>query len=342
MKAVVFLGENKLEIRDFTDPVPGPDEVVVRMKASGMCGSDLHHLHGPVRTGADLVIEGHEPCGVVDLVGEAVRPTEAKVGDRVMVHHYDGCRTCQFCRSGFTQYCPNARTVFGGLDGHGGHADFMKVPAHALIKLPDSLSFKTGAAISCGTGTAFGAIKRVGLSADETVAIFGQGPVGLSATMLAKAFGARVIAVDVEPSRLEMAKKFGADDVINSAEQDPVTAIRELTRNGAGADKSIECSAIASVRRQAVQAVRPWGTACMVGVFGPIELDSEELIQLRKTVVGSLTFSKNQQEECALFVAERGLDVESLFTNEFRLEEAEKAYELFDQRKIGKGVFIFN
>ncbi|MGO4248324.1 zinc-binding dehydrogenase [Paenarthrobacter sp. RAF54_2] len=342
MKAVVFLGENKLEIRDYADPVPGPDEVVIRMKASGMCGSDLHHLHGPARSGAELVIEGHEPCGVVELVGEAVRPTEAKVGDRVMVHHYDGCRTCQFCRSGFTQYCPNARTVFGGLDGHGGHADFMKVPAHALIKLPDSLSFKTGAAISCGTGTAFGAIKRVELSADETVAVFGQGPVGLSATMLAKAFGARVIAVDVEPSRLEMAKKFGADDVISSAEQDPVTAIRELTRNGAGADKSIECSANASVRRQAVQAVRPWGTACMVGVFGPIELDSQELIQLRKTVVGSLTFSKNQQEECALFVAERGLDVESLFTNEFRLEEAEKAYELFDQRKIGKGVFIFN
>lgn len=342
MKAVVFLGDNKLELRDYADPVPGPDEVVVRMKASGMCGSDLHHLHGPARTGAELVIEGHEPCGVVELVGAAVRPTEARVGDRVMVHHYDGCRTCQFCRSGFTQYCPNARTVFGGLDGHGGHADFMKVPAHALIKLPDSLSYKTGAAISCGTGTAFGAIKRVGLSADETVAVFGQGPVGLSATMLAKAFGARVIAVDVEPSRLEMAKEFGADDVINSAEHDPVTAIRELTRNGAGADKSIECSANASVRRQAVQAVRPWGTACMVGVFGPIELDSEELIQLRKTVVGSLTFSKNQQEECALFVAERELDVESLFTNEFRLDEAEKAYELFDQRKIGKGVFIFN
>jgi D-arabinose 1-dehydrogenase-like Zn-dependent alcohol dehydrogenase len=96
MKAVVFLGENKLEIRDYTDPVPGPDEVVVRMKASGMCGSDLHHLHGPVRTGPELVIEGHEPCGVVELVGEAVRPTEARVGDRVMVHHYDGCRTCQF------------------------------------------------------------------------------------------------------------------------------------------------------------------------------------------------------------------------------------------------------
>ncbi|MFT9474832.1 zinc-dependent alcohol dehydrogenase family protein [Streptomyces sp. Mo3] len=321
--------------------MPGPDEVVIRVKASGMCGSDLHHLHGPRRTGAELVIEGHEPCGVVELVGDAVRPSEATVGDRAMVHHYDGCRTCRYCRSGWTQYCPNARTVYGGLNGDGGHADFMKVPAHTLIRLPDELSFKTGAAISCGTGTAFGAIKRVGLSADETVAVFGQGPVGLSVTLLAKAFGARVIAVDVEPSRLEMAKKFGADHVIDAREQDSVVAVRALTRDG-GADKSIECSANATVRRQAVQALRQWGTACMVGVFGTIELDSEELIQLQKTVVGSLTFSKNLQEECALFVAERGLDVESLFTDEFRLDEAERAYELFDRREIGKGVFVFD
>ncbi|WP_163167709.1 zinc-binding dehydrogenase [Arthrobacter sp. Alg241-R88] len=341
MKAVVFQGESKLEIREYPDPVPGPDEVVIRMKASGMCGSDLNHLHGPVRTGAELVIEGHEPCGVVELVGDAVGPSEARIGDRVMVHHYDGCRTCQFCRSGWTQYCPNARIVYGGLNGDGGHADFMKVPAHTLIKLPDSLSFKTGAAISCGTGTAYGAIKRIDLSADQTVAIFGQGPVGLSATMLAKAFGAKVIAVDVEPSRLEMAKQFGADYVVDAQEQDPVAAVRELTR-GEGADKSIECSAIDAVRRQAVQSVRRWGTACMVGVFGRIEFDSEELIALHKTVLGSLTFSKNQQEECARFVAERRLDVESLFTNEFRLDEAENAYELFDQRKIGKGVFVFD
>jgi threonine dehydrogenase-like Zn-dependent dehydrogenase len=340
MRAVVFKGQGELDIREYPDPVPGPDEVVIRMKASGMCGSDLHHLHGPRRTGSQLVIEGHEPCGVVELVGDAVRTSEAQVGDRVMVHHYDGCRTCRYCRSGWTQYCPNARTVYGGLDGDGAHADFMKIPAHTLIALPDSLSFKTGAAISCGTGTAFGAIKRVGLSADETVAIFGQGPVGLSCTMLAKAFGARVIALDVEPSRLEMAKQFGADYIVNSREQDPVAAVRQLTRNGEGADKSIECSANATVRRHAVQALRRWGTACMVGVFGPVELDSEEIIQLQKTIVGSLTVSKNQQEECALFVAERGLDVQSLFTNEFRLEEAERAYELFDRRQIGKGVFI--
>ena len=102
----------------------------------------------------------------------------------------------------------------------------MRVAVHTLIPLPDSLSFKTGAAISCGTGTAFAAIKRVDLAADDTVAIFGQGPVGLSCTLLAKAFGARVIAVDVEPSRLSMAAHFGADHVIDGREADAVAAVR--------------------------------------------------------------------------------------------------------------------
>ena len=341
MKAVYFLGQGQLELRDVPVPVPAPDEVVIRVQASGMCGSDLNHLHEPRRSGTELVVEGHEPCGVVEAVGSAVRPSEATPGQRVMVHHYDGCRTCRHCRSGWTQYCPNGRKAYGG-NADGAHTQFMRVAVHTLIPLPDSLSFKTGAAISCGTGTAFAAIKRVDLAADDTVAIFGQGPVGLSCTLLAKAFGARVIAVDVEPSRLSMATHFGADHVIDGREEDVVAAVRAVTRHGEGADKSIECSANAAVRRQAVQAVRPWGTACMVGVFGPFELDSDELIHRHKTVVGSLTFSKNQQEECALFVAERGLDVESLFTNEFRLDEAERAYELFDQRKIGKGVFVFD
>ena len=201
MQAVVFLGEGKMELREYPDPVPGPDEVVVRMKASGMCGSDLHHLHEPKRSDDKIVIEGHEPCGIVEAIGSAVRPSEAKVGDRVMVHHYDGCRTCNRCNSGWTQFCENGKTVFGG-NGHGAHAPLMLVPAHTLIKLPDSLSFKAGAAISCGAGTAYGALKRVDLVGEDTVAIFGQGPVGLACTLMAKAMGARVIALDIEEERL--------------------------------------------------------------------------------------------------------------------------------------------
>lgn len=342
MKAVVFLGEGKLEIRDYPDPVPGPDEVVVRMKASGMCGSDLHHLHEPRRNESAIVIEGHEPCGVVEAVGSAVHPSEAKVGDRVMVHHYDGCRTCEHCRSGWTQFCENDKIVYGGLNGNGAHAEFMKVPAHTLIKLHDEMSFKAGSAVACGSGTAFAALKRIAVTGDETVAVFGQGPVGLSVTMFAKAMGARVIAVDLQEERLAMAKTFGADVVINPRKDNPVQAIREATRGGAGADKSIECSSNVEARRQAIQCTRTWGATCMIGVTGNIDFHSNDIILKNRSVVGSLTFSKNLQSACADFVMERNVNVDALFTHEFRLDQAKEAYALFDQKKIGKGVFLFD
>ncbi|MBP2490767.1 zinc-dependent alcohol dehydrogenase family protein (plasmid) [Rhizobium leguminosarum] len=341
MKGLVFLGEGKMEFREYADPTPGPDEVIVRMKASGMCGSDLNHLNEPKRREDQIVIEGHEPCGVIAEVGSAVRSSEAKVGDRVMVYHYDGCRTCTNCRSGWMQNCDHDRIAFGG-NGHGAHAQFMKVPAHTIIKLPDELSFKAGAAVGCGSGTAYAALKRINLAADETIAVFGQGPVGLSCTMFAKAFGARVIALDVGEERLQMARDFGADFAINPLKDDPVEAIRDLTRGGLGVEKAVECSSNPIARQQAMKVVRQWGTTCLVGVHGAMEFECNELITKQKSLVGSLTFSKNIQDECAQFVAERGINVDALFTHEFSLDQAAEAYELFEQRKIGKGVFIFD
>ena len=337
MKAVVFLGENKIELRDYPDPTPGPDDVIVRIQASGMCGSDLYHLHEPKRREDQIVIEGHEPCGVVEAVGSAVRPSEARVGDRVMVHHYDGCRICEHCRSGWTQFCEDGKVVYGGHNGNGGHAEFMKVPAHTLIKLDASLSFKAGAAIACGSGTAYAALKRISLTGDDTVAVFGQGPVGLSATLFAKAMGARVIALDVGEERLAMAKSFGADVLINPMKDDPVKAIRDVTRGGFGADKAVECSSNPTARAQAVQCTHTWGMTCLVGVLGDIKLQANDIILKNRAILGSLTFSKNLQAACADFVVERGINVDALFTHEFRLNQAAEAYALFDQKKIGKG-----
>ena len=118
-----------------------------------------------------------------------------------MVHHYHGCTTCEHCCSGWAQLCTNGETEIYGINRNGAHAPYMLVPADTLVPLDDRLSFAVGAAISCGTGTAWGALKRMNLSGRETIAIFGQGPVGLSATQLAAAQGARVIALDVEPAR---------------------------------------------------------------------------------------------------------------------------------------------
>ncbi|HMB88376.1 MAG TPA: alcohol dehydrogenase catalytic domain-containing protein, partial [Methylomirabilota bacterium] len=196
MRGIVFTGNRQLEIREFPDPTPGPGEVVLEIKASGMCGSDLKFYRAAGNEAASLglggsgkqVIAGHEPCGVIAAVGLGVSETEARVGQRVMNHHYTGCGRCKHCRVGWSQLCPSGITVFG-VTGDGAHARYMKVPARTNVPLPDELSFEEGAAVSCGTGTAYGALKRLDVSGRDTLAVFGQGPVGLSATMLGAAMG---------------------------------------------------------------------------------------------------------------------------------------------------------
>src|SRR5581483_10825335 len=197
MKGVVFLGNRKLELMEFPDPTPGPGEVVLEIKASGMCGSDLKFYRaaggasslglGP-KSGPNVA--GHEPCGVVVAVGPGVPENQAKVGMRVMQHHYRGCGVCDHCNTGWMQLCVEGVKEVYGVTGHGAHARYMKCPARTLVALPDELSFEAGAAISCGTGTAWGALHRLALQGDQTIAVFGQGPVGLSATLLAAQMGA--------------------------------------------------------------------------------------------------------------------------------------------------------
>src|SRR5262252_4821723 len=295
MRGVVFLGDRRLELRDFPDPTPGAREVVLEIKASGMCGSDLHVYRATFKPGdassgfkrgAEPVIAGHEPCGVVVAVGTGVTPKEAGAGQRVMNHHYTGCGSCKHCRSGWGQMCLEGAVVFGA-SGHGAHARYMKVPVGTLVSLPDALSFETGAAISCGTGTAYGALKRLSLQGGETIAIFGQGPVGLSATQLAAAMGARVIALDVSRERSQRAKEFGAWETVNPRSNDPVETIRELT-HGEGAHKTLDTSGVGDARAAAVRAARSWGTACYVGERGQVTLDvSPDLLRRQITLVGS-------------------------------------------------------
>ena len=346
MRGVTFLGQRKLELAEFPDPAPGPHDVVIAIKASGMCGSDLKAYRATDAAAAlglgkltGPVIAGHEPCGVVAAVGGAVDERKARIGARVMVHHYSGCGTCQQCLTGWSQMCHSGSVVYG-VTGNGAHAPYMKVPAHTLVAVPEELSFATGAAISCGTGTAYQALRRMNLAGGDTIVVVGQGPVGLSATQLAVAMGARVIALDLSAERQARAREFGADAVIDPKAGDAVAAIKDLT-HGLGTDKTLDTSGAADGRLIAVRATRRWGTTCFVGEGGDVTLEvSPDMLRKQLTIIGSWTFSTVIQAECARFIADRKIAVEHLFTDRWQLPQAEEAYGVFDRQTSGKGVFL--
>ena len=348
MKGVVFTGDSTLAIVDFPDPTPGPRDVVLEIKASGMCGSDLKLYRPPAGAAfkalglvdnGEPVIAGHEPCGIIAAVGKDVDPRTARIGDRVTLHHYQGCMACPECRSGWTQMCDRTAIIYG-VTGHGGHAPYMRAAVETVFALPEEVSFSTGAAISCGTGTAYGALLRLDLSARDTIVIVGQGPVGLSATQLASAMGARVIAVDVSSERAALAKTFGAADAIDASAGDPVEAIMALT-GGKGAKKVLETSGAPAGRSAAVRSAARWGTVCLVGEGGEMTLNvSIDVIRKQLTIVGSWTVNSAKLADCIRFIADHGLEVDRLFTDRWTLDRAEDAYKAFDKQAAGKGVFI--
>jgi threonine dehydrogenase-like Zn-dependent dehydrogenase len=337
MRGLVFLGERKVALREFADPRPGPGEVVVAIRASGMCGSDLR----PYEMGQSSYVTGHEPCGVVAERGPGVTEQQAPLGQRVMVHHYWGCGMCKHCRIGYTQMCVHGARVMG-FSANGGNAPYLLAPASSLVPLPDELSFAEGAAIACGTGTAYSALKRLDVSGRDTLAIFGQGPVGLAATQLATAMGARVIAVDPLAERRALACQLGATSAIDSAAVSAVDAIRELT-HGEGADATLDCTGHPEARANCAKAARAWGRACFVGEHGTATFDmTPDVIHKQLTMYGSWTFSTVLLAECARFAVDRQVPRGNVVTESFTLDQAEGAFRKFASRTMGKGVFVFD
>jgi threonine dehydrogenase-like Zn-dependent dehydrogenase len=348
MRGVLFKGNREVEVTDFPDPTPGPGEVVIEIKASGMCGSDLNFYRAApgeaqkrlgLPSDGEPFIGGHEPCGVVAARGPGVAERAAPIGQRVMDHHYAGCGVCNSCRQGWSQLCPDGFVVYG-VTTHGAHAQYMVAAAQTLVPLDESLSFEAGAAIACGTGTAYGALRRMQVAGGGTLAVFGQGPVGLSANLLGEAMGLRVIAVELGAERLSLATDYGAADTVDAGNVDTVEALKALTK-GRGVDYALDCTGSSHARIAAIRGTRTWGTVCFVGEGGDVTIDvSPDMLRKQLTVIGSWTFSSVGQAECAQFIVDNGLDVDSLFTHRYPLQQAAEAYQLFDTQTTGKGVFI--
>ena len=341
IRGLTFLGNRKSEVLDFPDEKPGPNEVLIKMRSSGLCGSDLHRYRSdPAKQTPLKTRPGHEPCGEVVELGKGV--TKTKVGDRIMQHHYLGCGECKYCTTGWTQLCPvtEKKRYYGGSN-HGGHGQFMVAHESTCIRMPDEVSFEAGAYLACGASTAFQALKKLDVSGRDVLAVFGQGPVGLSATMLGTAMGARVIAVDISDERLKLAKKAGAWKTVNNTDGSAVAQIKELT-HGEGADASLEAAGLPVTRVPTVEATRIFGRACLVGEGGTVTYEpTPHIIHRHLTLYGSWTFSTHGMAETAQFVADRGLKLETLITGRVNIEQLPAAYTEFDKQQTGKIVVNF-
>ena len=262
MKAIrlVRIG-SPLEEKEIESPVIGPRDVLIRVKAAGICHSDAHYRAGVSPVKSLPLTLGHEVAGIVERMGADVR--DFQTGDRVCLHYLVTCGQCVFCQAGTEQFCPAAQMI--GKHRDGGYAEFITVPERSVFRLPDEIPFEQGAILMCSSATSLHALTKARLRPGETVAIFGVGGLGISALQLARHLGAaQVFAVDLNPRKIELAERFGAIPV-NAAAHDPVEQLRELT-NGRGVDVALELVGLALTMRQAVQSLAILGRAALVGL----------------------------------------------------------------------------
>ena len=284
MKAIQLIDiEKALELRDLPIPAVGEKDVLVRVKAAGICHSDVHYQTGASPVGPLPQTLGHEIAGTIEEIGPRV--TNVLVGERVCLHYLVTCGECHFCRTGVEQFC--AQVAMLGKDRDGGYAEYVAVPARNVVRLPDEVSLEAGAVLMCSSSTSIHALRKARLQAGETVAIFGAGGLGMSAIQLARAFGAlQVYAVDINEDKLDRARGYGAIP-IDASHGDPVAEIRRLTGDQ-GVDVALEVVGLAETMAQAVRALGVLGRAVMVGIASePLEIDTyRELLAKEAEVIG--------------------------------------------------------
>ena len=339
MKGVVFLGDRRCEVREVPAPTPGHGEVLIRVRAAGICGSDLHVYRDAKATDQ---VRGHEASGVVTEVGPGV--LRLKVGDRVSVHHHMGCGVCEACARGETVACGvNHRIV--GVHVSGAFGEYVAAQEANCIPLPDGASFVDGAFMACVGGTAYGALRRLGAVAHQSVAVFGLGPVGLSCVLVARALGLRVIGMDVAPHRVALALACGAQAAVDGREAGAIEAIRAFGKvagfGGDGVDCVIETSGSAEARRRILPSLKREGRAAIVGVGSDEAVINPTHIHGRAaTLIGSVVFPLGWMWELSRLCAASGLTFAPAVTHRFSLSEALDALAVADEARGGKVIFV--
>jgi propanol-preferring alcohol dehydrogenase len=285
MKAVRMSAPGQpLELQQIAIPAAGEEDVLVRIRAAGICHSDAHYRAGRSPMGRLPITLGHEIAGEVEWVGPGV--ANMKAGERVCLHYNITCGDCYYCKSGNEQFCATVKMIGHHVDG--GYAEYIALPARNVMPLPEEISFEEGATLMCASATALDALRKGRVKEGETVAVFGVGGLGLSAIQLAQALGAvEVYAVDLKPDKLKLASAYGAIP-IDTRRVEAVDEIRKLTK-GKGVNVALEMVGLPTTLKQTIKSLGPMGRAVIVGICqSPLEVDPyQTLIGYEAEIIGS-------------------------------------------------------
>ena len=349
-----------LEIEEVEIDDPGPGEVLVKTAASGICHSDLHVIEGDIPIPSPCVL-GHEPAGIVEVVGEGV--TDFAPGDHVIGCVSQWCGVCKFCTHGRPHLClaqftgrpegAAARisakgepiTQFANLSSF---ADHMLIPERSLVKIRDDMPLDRACLIGCGVTTGLGAaLNTVQIPPGASVAIIGCGGVGLSALQGARIIGAgKIIAVDAQPWKFDLARDLGATDCVNAADGDPVAAVQELT--GGGADFVFECIGLIPTVEQAVAMTGRGGTTVLVGVVPigkKVEIDAADLTLNEKKITGSNMGSNRFRFDMPKYIEyylDGRLKLDEMISSRIKLDEINVAFDLLRKGEAARQVIVFD
>jgi propanol-preferring alcohol dehydrogenase len=326
MKAARFYDPGKpVKVEQVSVPEIGPEDILVEVKACGICGSDVHIIKGETFTGKSPIILGHEGAGIVFSVGEAV--VDWKAGDRVVIDCVTSCGNCFNCQRGQDSICLSRQLTGIHLDG--ALAQFIKVKPRNLIHLPPEIDFETGSLATDAVATPYHALRaRAMLKSAEAVAIFGIGGLGFHALKIARLMGATpIIAVDISQAALERAKDAGADIVIDATKEDPPDRIRRLMADQLGTDVALECVGHSRTVRWAAESVRPSGRAVIVGLSPEsIQLMGiTEFVRGEISLIGSSAFEIKEIKEILSLMRSGRLDLGSSITKTVSLDEINEA-----------------
>jgi propanol-preferring alcohol dehydrogenase len=337
MRAIRYVGpQQPLRLESVPVREPGEGELLVRVTASGMCHTELHFMSGLLNLGVAPMTLGHEVVGRIERVGAGVPPN--RVGERVIVYYYVGCGNCRHCRVGDEQLCAALRAEYGFISD-GGYAEYVTVPARNAVPLPDSVSDVDAAPIGCGVTTAVHASKLARLSVGEWVVVYGVGGVGFGLIQLARAAGARVIAVGRSADKLARAKALGAEVLVDASTPGAGARIREIT-GGAGADVIFECVGTAETMTEASAALGRRGRLVFVG-YSPdsFTVHPIQLVVFEQQVLGSVGATLQDLHE-AVDLVDRGI-VRTVVDRTLPLERFQEGIEAMERGElVGKAVLV--